>query len=556
MDNLTGVERAYRYMRGVSKGTIPACEEVRQAVQRQYDDLEREDFEWRFDEEIAERAIRFCEMMPHTKGREFVGKLIKLEDWQCFIITTVFGWVDLDDMRRFKAAYVEVPRKNAKSTLSAAIGLYLLVADGEPGSEVYSAATTQDQAKIVFDCARGMVEKLPKLREVFDIDIYGGKQQAGTILENRTSGVFKPLAADSKGLDGLNIHCGIIDELHAHPKRNVYDVIETATGARQQPLIWSITTAGFDRAGICYEQRSYIRRVLSKRETDDSYFGIIYTIDIDDDWTEESSWIKANPNWGISVNPDDIRRKAKKAIASSASQNNFLTKHLDKWVNASVAWMNMAAFENSADKSLSWDDVTGPIWIGLDLSSRVDIAAINYTWIGDNSRVFTKSRYFLPQETVENETNDAYDGWVHDGHMIATPGAKTDFKEIEEQIRVDCRKYEVAGIAYDPFQAQYLVNNLAEDGLPMVEFNKTIATFSAPMKEWEAIVAEGSFVYDGNPVTTWMVSNVEARYDARENVFPVKPENNRKMKIDGADAQIMALAMAIPNRFDQSVIFL
>ena len=556
----SGVERMYMYMDAVESGTIPACREVKQAVARQRRDLAREDSPWWFDEEKADRVVRFVELLPHVKGRQFVGKNLKMEPWQCFILCVVFGWVDIDDIRRFKAVYIEVPRKNAKSTLTSAIGLYLLVADDEPGAEVYSAATGVEQAKIVFGSAKQMVDKTQAFRDNFGAATYGGAMQAGSIVVMDTASSFRPLARDSGGnLDGLNVHGGLIDELHAHKTRDIYDVIETGTGARQQPLIWAITTAGSNRAGICYEQRGYVKRILNKTVDDDRYFGIIYTIDKgyddipDDDWTQRSSWMKANPNWGISVEPDDMERLASKAISTSSAQNNFLTKRLNVWVNAGEAWMNMIKFEKCV-RAIDWDDMKGyPLWIALDLASRVDIAAINYTWLKDG-QYWSKSRYYIPQDTVEEETNASYSGWTIDEYLIETQGGKTDFSLIEKQLLEDFDTFSVQGIAYDPYQAQYLVNNLSDSHIDMIEYRQTVANMSEPMKQWEGFVNDGKFFYDGNPVTTWMVANVVCRIDEKDNVYPRK--ELRENKIDGAVAQIMTLGLMLTEEESDSVIFL
>ena len=554
----TGVARTLTYMEDVRSGKIPACEEVRQAIERQFVDLERENtdetFPYWFDETTANRVVDFIEMLPHVKGREFVGKNIELEGWECFIVCVVFGWLDIDELRRYRAAYIEVPRKNAKSTLSACVGLYMQLADNEPGAEVYSAATGKDQAKIVFDAAKKMVDKKTNLQEAFGVSTYGGAMQSGSIVEHDTGSIFKPLARDQGGnLDGLNIHCGIIDELHAHKTRDIYDVIDTGTGARQQPLVWAITTAGFNRAGICYEQRMYVKKLLSGVEKDDTYFGIIYTIDKDDDWKTREAWQKANPNWGISVNSDDIQRKAVKAIATASAQNNFLTKHLNVWVNAATVWMNMAKFEQQARK-ISWDEFKNqPCWISLDLASRIDIAAANYTW-KMGGEYFTKNRFWLPSDTIEEEKNAQYPGWAIDGFINATPGAKTDFRSIEDQVREDMKNYQVQSIAYDPYQSQYLANNLSGLGANMVEFAQTVGNMSEPMKEWEGLVMAGKYFWDSNPVFEWMVSNVMARFDAKDNIFPIKEEIDNK--IDGAVAQIMSLGMCMGVEEPDGVYFL
>jgi len=272
---VTYTERAHKYARGVVSGEILAGKYVKQACQRQLDDLERwkgKNQPYRFDESAADFVCGFIECLPHIKGEwARQGRTIDLEAWQCFILCTVFGWKRADGTRRFRTAYTEVARKNAKSTLSSGVGLYMLVGDGEPGAEVYSGATTRDQARIVWDDARRMAQKTATFREL------GIKTHAHAIT-NDDGGSFKALSAEAKNLDGLNIHCAIIDELHAHRTREVWEVLETGTGARAQPLIWAITTAGSDRSGICYEQRAYVLKILDRATEDETYFGIVYAV--------------------------------------------------------------------------------------------------------------------------------------------------------------------------------------------------------------------------------------------------------------------------------------
>lgn len=528
---------AYEYARAVVAGEILACKYVRLACQRQLDDLDREGFKYFFDVGRASHICAFIEMLPHIKGR-WSGKPIVLEPWQIFILTTVFGWVDKDGYRRFKTAYDEIPRKNAKSTLSSGVALYLLVADSEAGAEVYSAATTRDQARIVWHDAKRMVDKCPGIRRRF-----GVQTSANSVFCERTASALKALSRDQGGnLDGLNVHGGIIDELHAHKTREVFDVIETGTGARTQPLLWLITTAGFNRAGICYEQRAYVIKILTGVVEDDEYFGIIYTIDDDDDWTDPACWQKANPNWGISVSPEDIERKARKAMTMSAAQNNFLTKHLNRWVNADTAWMDMVSWERCARPDMLLESFAGrTCYLAIDLASKLDIASLAYVFPnGDELDVLVKN--YLPESTVEDSQNSQYTGWAEDGRLIVTPGAMTDYKAIEDDIREAASLFDLAEVAYDPWQANYLASRLMDDGLPMIELRQTVQNISEPMKELEALVMAGKLRHDGCPVLNWMVSNVVCHVDAKDNIYPRKerPEN----KIDGVVALIMGIGRA------------
>ena len=345
------VDAAQDYMRRVQAGEIPACKWTRAAIDRQADDLVREPSEqwpWVFDADRAARICAFLELLPHIKGKwAREGRLLVLDPWQCFIVTTVFGWVHrATGLRRFREAYIEVPRKNGKSLVSAGIGLYMLSADGEQGAEVYSAATTRDQARIVFDDAKGMAERTPDMRTYLGVAIL-----THSITVAHTSSKFSPLAAEASTQDGLNVHCAVIDELHAHKKRDLYDVIDTARGAREQSLLWLITTSGSNRAGICYERRTHVTKVLDGSLVDETIFGIVYTIDEKDDPLDPGTWAKANPNWKVSVLEDDMQAAARKAAAMPSAMANFLTKRLNVWVNADSAWMPMQAWEKCADKT-------------------------------------------------------------------------------------------------------------------------------------------------------------------------------------------------------------
>jgi phage terminase large subunit-like protein len=353
-----GLGRAYAAE--VVAGVIPACKWVKLACERQLRDLKRQgakDFPYRFDEDRGGRICRFIERLKHIKG-PLAGREIHLEPWQCFILTTVWGWVCVgggrDKCRRFRRAYCEMPRGNAKSTLSSGVGLYMLSADGEGGAECYSAATTRAQAAIVFRDAQHMARKSKDLMDVLGVSV-----AAHNIHVLKTASKFEALSAEGNTLDGLNIHFGCIDELHAHRDRAVFDALETGTGKRQQSLLWCITTAGTNRSGICYEQRSYLTKVLESVAEDESTFGIIYTIDEGDVWYSEEAFAKANPNWRISVMPEVIGQLAAKAMQMPAAQNNFRTKHLCVWENADAAWMDMAAWAKCADPTLDLADFAG-----------------------------------------------------------------------------------------------------------------------------------------------------------------------------------------------------
>jgi phage terminase large subunit-like protein len=543
------------YAQDVVAGRILACKWTKLACERQLADLaqqDTDDFPYRFERTAAAKVCRFVELLPHIKGK-WAGQPLRLEPWQCFILTTVFGWVHAETgLRRFRTAYIEVPRKNAKSTITSAVGLYMLTADGEMGAECYSAATTRDQAKIVFHDAQNMARKSPAFRQHYGVEV-----GAHNISVLSTASKFEALSAEGNSLDGLNIHFAAVDELHAHKTRAVYDVLETATGARSQSLLFAITTAGSNRAGICYEQRTYLTKLLDRVAADETYFGVIYTTDDGDDPFAPETWAKANPNYGVSVLPDDIARLARKAQEMPSALNNFLTKRLNVWVNADVAWMDMRAWEACADPSLDVADFEGePCLVAYDLASKVDMAVRAQLFERDIDGVrhyYAFCRYYLPEAAVEESGNSQYRGWEHAGRLCVTDGNIIDFTVIEDELLDVVPRYEIREVPYDPFQATEFSTRMAAEGLPMVEMRPTVLNFSEPMKTLEALVLAKRFHHDGDPVLAWMVSNVVCHTDAKDNIYPRKerPEN----KIDGVIAVLMALGRALAQPITQASVY-
>lgn len=530
---------ARQYAADVLGGKIPACKWVKLAADRQLADLKTyagSRSPYVFDENEANRVCKFIELLTHTKG-ELAGTRIHLEPWQVFILTTVFGWLRrADGGRRYRRAYVEVSRGNGKSTLLSGVGLYCLVADREGGAEVYSFATTRDQAKIVFGDAKVMAERNAPLRNKFGLQVL-----ANALYVPTSNSTFQAKSAEGSTLDGLNTHLAIIDELHAHKTRAVYDVVETSTGKRKNSLMFVITTAGFDTSGICYEVRTMVTKVLEKSVVDETQFGIIYGLDEGDDWTTVEALEKANPNWDISVRPEIITSLMKKAIALPSAVNNFKTKHLNIWCSASSAWMDMQAWE-AGEINVDRSDFEGqPCYIGLDVGAKNDVTAKVLLFpVGKSFVVFAD--FYLPEAAVEKSTNSQYRGWVEEGWITQSGGAMTDLARIEEDIRDDLSRFDVKGIAYDPWNALQLATNLGNDGAPMVEYRNTVQNFSDPMKSLEALVQDKRVNHDGNPVLRWMMGNVVAKLDAKDNIFPRKERYENK--IDGVVALIMALGIS------------
>ena len=496
-----------------------------------------------FDEDAAQHALDFYQYLRHSKGR-WAGQPIQLEGWQAFIIINLFGWMrEKDGFRRFRTGYEEVARKNGKSTSAAGVGLYGLSADDEGGAEVYAAATKRDQAKITFDEAVRMVQKSPPLRKRI-------KKGRDTLYIQSTSSKFEPLSADYNSMDGLNVHVGIVDELHAHKNSGVWDVLESATGARDQSLMFAITTAGFNKNGFCFQLRDYAIKVLRGLIEDDTFFAMIFTLDKEDDPFDPVNWRKANPNLGVSVSLDDLARKAKKAREIPSNLNNFLTKHLNIWTNSSVAWMNMDKWA-ACGEPFDPAELEGAVcYGGLDLGLISDVAAFvlvfrQFVTLPDGTeaeRVRVLCKFYLPEDSVDERTKTGqvpYQQWADAGLFTLTPGNVTDYNFIEADIKEACQRFKVREIAFDRYNASQLVNNLTEEGVPMVGFGQGFTSMNPAMKETERQILTKILQHGDNPVLNWMASNVMAKKDPAGNI---KPDKEKSMeKIDGIVALIMAI---------------
>jgi phage terminase large subunit-like protein len=547
------VEAAIAYAQAVVSGEIPACKWTIAACQRQLDDLDKpvsEDWPWVFNVDRADRICAFIELLPHIKGKwARERRLIELEGWQCFGLTTVCGWVHHETgLRRFIEVYEEVPRKNAKSTKGSGVFLYMLAADGEHGAECYTAATTKEQARIVFDDARAMAERTPDLRTYLGVAIM---QHAITVAQTSSKGA--PLAAEGTTLDGLNVHFALLDELHAHKTRTVYDVIDTARGAREQSLLWTITTAGTDRSGICYERRTHLTKVLGGVVRDDRLWGVIYSIDDGDDPFAPSSWKKANPNWAVSVIPSDMEAAARKAEQMPSAMNNFLTKRLNVWVSGESPWMDMRAWDKCADVALkNLPDFAGrKAWIGLDLAQKKDFAAVCIVFEIDGVwHVCT--RLYLNELAIHESGNAHLSGWARQGYVQVTDGDITDFDVVAEDLRTYCRLFDVQEIAFDPALSMYFAGKLIEEGLPLVEIAQRALFFTPPLLQVENLVLEKLLRHDGNPVMSWMVSNLVVKV-SKFNELRSPTKERAENKIDGPMAMLMALGRALASQPKENI---
>jgi len=499
--------------------------------------------EYWFDEQAAAVAVAFFErLLVHVKG-EWAGQPFLLLPWQKKIVRDIFGWKRPDGTRRYRTVYIEVPRKNGKSNLAAGLALYMLFLDDEPGAEIYSAAADTDQAAIVFDLAKQMVEASPALEARSEV-------YKRSIVVPATRSVYRVVSADAYTKHGFNAHGVVFDELHAQPNRELWDVLTTATGARRQPLVIAITTAGYDRESICWEQHEYARKVAEGIIEDDTFYPAIWAADEDDDWLDEEVWKKANPSLGHTLKWEYLRGEARRAQQSPAYQNTFRRLHLNQWTQQETRWLPMEAWNACAHEV---DEKALAGWVGyggLDLASSVDIAAFEIVFPpreeGDLWRVV--SRFWIPEENiVERARRDRvpYDTWVRDGYITATPGNVIDYAFIMAEIERLGEMYDIREIAFDRWGAVQISTALEERGFTMVQFGQGFRSMSPPTKELLRMVLNGQIAHGGHPVLRWMADNMVVDTDPAGNVKPNKRKSREK--IDGMVALIMALDRATRN---------
>lgn len=549
------VKIAKKYMNDVLSGKIDACEEVKLACQRQYNDLKNKAFAYVFDEKRAEKPCKFIELLKHIKGPK-AGERIELEPWQCFIITTIFGWVDPQTkVRRFLQVYIEIPRGNGKSALASAIALYMFCADGEEGADIYSFAVDKEQARIVYDDARAMIENNPALIKAFGVEVL-----SNGIIIKKTNSKFKPMSSDSKKLDGLNPHCAIIDELHAHPTRKVFDLVKKAMGKRAQPLQFCITTAGYLLTGICMEVRNLVKHILRGDVISETVFGIIYTIDEGDQWDTLKAIKKANPNFGVSIQPRNILADLEAARLSVQNMNDFKTKYLDVWINSNQQWLDVSKWDKTAEDVQMSDFYGWPCIVGLDLASKIDLCTAvfvfwKYKEEDDSLHFYAFEKSWLPADRIKSSKNVFYQNWVKEGWLKTNTGEITDYNQIEADIIEISRNYEILCIAYDPAQATMISQNLLNAGIHMVELSQTVRNISEPMKQVQALVYSMRLHHQKDPLFRWQAGNVVAHKDAKENIYPRKEIGAGDPKIDSMMALFMAFNQIIMKDIENNYLY-
>jgi phage terminase large subunit-like protein len=526
---------ADNYAYDVISGQIPAAKYIKLAAQRHLDDKKKQSDEghsFYYDEAKAHKACKFIEAQYHTKGKWARTKQhLILEPWQIFFICNVFGWMKAsNNFRRYREVLLLVPRKNGKSALAAAIGLYMLSADGEFGAEVYTGATSEKQAKEVFVPAQTMARMNPAMTGYFGIQV-----NASNICIPENGSKMEPIIGNPP--DGSSPSCAIIDEVHEHKDSRLIDTMITGMGAREQPMALYITTAGDNLSGPCYQLQLEAQKCLEGIMVNDELFPLIYGIDQGDDWSDLNTLIKANPNYGVSVSEDFLFSRLQDAKNNARKQSTFLTKHLNVWVGSREAFFNVDKWRQCTSDIKISDYFGQPIYIGMDLASRVDIAAIEVLIPVDDDYV-RFGKYYLPESAVDSG-NEMYTAWMREGWMTITDGEIIDFNIIKEDILELCSQFEVRELAYDPFQATMLITELMAEGVPVVEMRPTVLNFSEPMKSLDALIRAKQIKHNGDPVQEWMISNVVAKEDAKENVYPRK--ERAENKIDGVIALLMAL---------------
>jgi phage terminase large subunit-like protein len=565
---ISAVEVAVKYAQDVLSGTIVAGKLVKYAAKRFIEDLQNAPARrLHFEEASAQHVVDFFGFLKHSKG-EWGNQVFKLEPWQVFVLANLFGWYRADSTRRFTEAYIEIARKNGKTTFLAGIGLYLLLMDDEPGAEVYSAATKKDQARILFDEAARMRKASPFLTG--RIAAFGQKVVNQLYVE-ATASKFLPLSSEDNTLDGLNIHGGLIDELHAHPDRKLYDVLYEATKARRQPMMLSITTAGYDKGptSICWNKRSLIESILcgvisnaADGFSGDNVFGFIACIDDEDDWADERNWPKANPNLeaGI-VKIRGLREAAASAKADPTALNSFLRKHMNRWTSQDTKWMdpdkwaacniagpnsNPAKLREAALEALRGRKCFG----GLDLSSKIDLASYVLVFPpmdkAADVRWHILGWHWVPELNVPDRVKKdrvPYDVWIRDGYLRTTDGNVVDQDVIQAAIELTKKDFQIEEVGYDSWNNSQLSVRLQAAGIKMTETRQGFKTFSEPMKETMALTLQKKFEHYGDPIMAWAMNNVAATTDPAGNIKPDK--DKAKEKIDPAVALLMAMSRAI-----------
>ena len=527
---------AWGYANDVRDGTIPACRYINLAVERFFKDMEREDLF--FDYDKAEKFCNFCGHLPHVKGRWAQdNQKFELEAWQKFKFINLFGLYRISTgKRKYQEVLNLIPRKNGKSIDASAVALFMLTSDGEFGSEVYCGARSEKQANEVFTPAKQMLKRNSSLAKFLDLSV-----QKQSIFRESDNSFFQRVIGDPP--DGTSPHCGIVDEYHEHKKDSVYKTFQTGMGARDNPLLYVITTAGDNINGPCHEKVQECIQILEGVLTDDhadSTLVLIYTIDDDapeDFWKTENALRMANPNYDVSLSGDWLKKQQLQAIRSAKDQGFFKTKHLNIWVNQTEPFVNFEDWKKCGDDDLKIEDyLMHPCVMGVDLSSRIDFTASCKCFYEDDAD--GKRHYYLfPEFWLPEEASREYPAWRD--YINFTEGNEIDTAAVKKNIKSDLDNYMIDEITFDPWKSAGFEQELADHGAEITKFPQTIGQYTMPMNEFEAAIISGRLHHNNNPVMNWMLTNLHAKRDTNGNCKPRKED--QKKKIDGMVAAIMAL---------------
>ena len=538
MMQVDGLEAMEAYMADVLEERVVAGKLERLMVERHVHDLQsgrERGLAWQPD--LGQLVVDFCGLLQHSKGR-WAGQPLVLEPWQTFLVMVLFGWMRADGTRRFRRAYFEVARKNGKSTLASALALYGLVADGEPGAEIYCGATKKEQAKIVFAEAQRMVRSSPALADEVEA-------HQNAIFIRDTASRFVPLSADDKRASGHNTHFAIMDELHEHRTDELFQIMWTSMGAREQPLMLSTTTAGDDEASPCGQERAYAVKVLEGTVEADEFFAAIYAIDEEAEWTDATAWRKANPNLGVTVTVEEMRDLVKEARDKPSALSALLRYRLNVWLSTATRWLPQEAWRACGELDVDEAELEGrTCYGGLDLASVEDLAAWALVFPPEEPEGVYQvlCRCFAPQEAIVRRSREVgvpYDAWTRAGWLTATPGEVIDYAFIFAQIDSDAQRFDIVDVAFDRWGAARVYTELESQGLTMLQMGQGFASMSGPSKEFERLVRIRRLAYGHNPILRWAGANVVVDEDPRRNIAPTKKRS--KDKIDPVVALIMAL---------------
>jgi phage terminase large subunit-like protein len=529
-----------KYCDDILSGRIPAGIHLKNAVLRFINNIScagkgEGEARWEFREDAVEKVVNFVHKLKHFAGT-YSGKHFELMPWQMFIICNLYGFYNLDGTRRFQTCYLEMARKQGKTSLVAALSLYHLIDDGEDGGEILFTANSLDQARIGFRMVSGYALGYNPDKRVL-------KQRFKDIYYDKTSSFIRVLAADSSKLDGYNCSLGIVDEYHSAPSSFVRDVLRSSMGMRVNPLLITITTAGFDKNLPCYELRTVTADIISGNKIDESFFGVIYSLDEKDDWHDPALWIKANPNLDVTVKAEFIERQVLQAINSPSDEVGVKTKNLNLWCDSGKTWIADEYIIKATDHINIAEFEGMECHVGVDLSSTTDLTAVSYLFVKDDKYNFI-NYYYIPRDTLGkaqlHADTDLYREWAYHGYLKTTAGNVTDYDYITRDMLGVEEKSDIQNVFYDKYNANAWAIQCEEQGLPMKPFGQTTGNFNNATREFERLMLCGKVVLSDNPITRYCLRNVELRYDFNGNCKPTKDQQNKK--VDGVIAMLQALA--------------